>query len=272
VIRRELDLGIRTALARSYPRIIAANREPSWIVFEVLMPLFSMSALVLVYKALHAPPQYTGFVIVGAAMTAFWTNVVWSMAMQLNWDKGGGNLELWMMAPANTVWVIVGMALGSIVTVTTRAVAVIALGIFIFRVQFPLSGIGPALLAAAVGIFGMYAFGALMASVFLAYGRAAFRFEQLATDPVFMITGTYFPIRAIGAVGATVVALVPLTLTLDAVRQALFPETQVALLPYWTEVGILLVLGIVLAVGAERALAFMEKLGKTRGSMTLKWQ
>ena len=38
------------------------------------------SAFVFVYRALQAPPEYIGFVVLGGAMTAFWLNVIWMMA------------------------------------------------------------------------------------------------------------------------------------------------------------------------------------------------
>jgi len=35
-----------------------------------------------------------GFVVLGGTMTAFWMNVLWSMASQLYWEKEMGNLQL----------------------------------------------------------------------------------------------------------------------------------------------------------------------------------
>jgi len=41
-----------------------------------------MSAFVLVYRGLKAPPIYEAFVVLGGAMIAYWNNVLWSMASQ----------------------------------------------------------------------------------------------------------------------------------------------------------------------------------------------
>ena len=48
--------------------------------FEILLPFLATSAFVFVYRALQAPPEYVGFVVLGGAMTAFWLNVIWMMA------------------------------------------------------------------------------------------------------------------------------------------------------------------------------------------------
>ena len=65
-----------------------------------------------VYRALQAPPEYIGFVVLGGAMTAFWLNVIWMMASQLWWEKSQGNLELYFAAPMSIMSVLFGMAVG----------------------------------------------------------------------------------------------------------------------------------------------------------------
>ncbi len=65
----------------------------------MLLPFLTTSAFVFVYRALHAPPEYIGFVVLGGAMTAFWTNVMWMMAAQLYWEKDQGNLDIYITSP-----------------------------------------------------------------------------------------------------------------------------------------------------------------------------
>src|SRR5262245_1414212 len=88
-----------TMWARAYPRIIGSARERSWMFFETVLPLMGVVGYVFVYKTLNAPEEYIGFVVLGGAMTAFWLNVLWSMASQLYWDKDQGNLELYVLCP-----------------------------------------------------------------------------------------------------------------------------------------------------------------------------
>ena len=68
----------------------------------------------LVYRALKAPEDYVGFVVLGGALSAFWLNVVWSMAGQLYWEKSQGNLELYFAAPMSLMSVLLGMAAGGL--------------------------------------------------------------------------------------------------------------------------------------------------------------
>ena len=75
--RHQLATNLRSILGRAYPRLIGLRREPSWLLFEILLPFLTTSAFVFVYRALQAPPEYVGFVVLGGAMTAFWLNVMW---------------------------------------------------------------------------------------------------------------------------------------------------------------------------------------------------
>ena len=70
-------LFVRTVLARAYPRVIGQQREKAWIFFETFLPFLAMVGYVFVYRAMRAPEDYIGFVVMGGAMTAFWMNVMW---------------------------------------------------------------------------------------------------------------------------------------------------------------------------------------------------
>src|SRR5688500_485101 len=115
----------QTIWARAYPRIIGTTREKSWLIVETILHLMASLSYVYVYKALDAPADYIGFVVVGGAMTAFWLNVLWAMGSQLYWDKDGGNLELYVVSPAPMMAVLLGMAIGGIFMTSARAIAVV---------------------------------------------------------------------------------------------------------------------------------------------------
>ena len=129
-------LFIKTVLARAYPRIMGQQREKSWVFFDIFLPMLAVSSYVFVYRAIHAPEAYVGFVVIGGAMTAFWMNIMWSMSSQLYWEKEQGNLALYIMAPNSMMAVLLGMALGGMLATFIRAIAIIALGSLFFHVQY----------------------------------------------------------------------------------------------------------------------------------------
>ncbi|MCJ2519733.1 MAG: ABC transporter permease [Candidatus Thermoplasmatota archaeon] len=278
-MRVNLLLNLRALVGRAYPRIIGAQREPSWIFFETLLPLLTIAAYVYIYEYLGVP-QFVGFVVLGGTMVAFWMNILWSMAAQFYWEKQIGNLQLYMMAPMSRMALLGGMAVGGAVMTSTRAVATLVLGVLIFRITLVV--LDPLLLLAIflTTLAALYGLGMIFASVYLLYGREAWHASNLLQEPVFLVSGFYFPLKTfvtrLGAGGLWVAAgasIIPMTLGLDAMRQLLFPELLAyGLLRPDIELLILLILAPVFIYLARISLAYLERLGKEQGRLTLRHQ
>jgi ABC-2 type transport system permease protein len=262
-------LFIKTILARSYPRIIGQQREKSWIFFEIFMPMLAVASYVFVYRAIGAPEEYVGFVVIGGAMTAFWMNVLWSMSSQLYWEKEQGNLALYIMAPNSMMAVLLGMALGGLVATTMRAVAIIALGTWLFDVQFSVSSFSQLFAVFFLAMTALYGMGMMSASLFLLLSREAWHISNLAQEPVYLASGFYFPIKSFNFWVAAAASFIPLTLGLDAMRQLIFPSgAALGFLNVTTEITVLVLLCVVFLIGAKYLLDYMEKLAIREGRIT----
>ena len=163
---------LQTVLGRSYPRTVGQMRDVSWLFFDVLLPMLSVSAYVFVYRAIQAPEDYVGFVVVGGAMTAFWTNVLWSMSTQLYWEKEQGNLPLYIISPASLMAILLGMALGGLVSTTLHAVVIILLGSLLFHVNYVLVSLPELLAVFFLCMTALYGLGMMTASIFLMFFSA----------------------------------------------------------------------------------------------------
>ncbi len=268
---RVLRANLRAIIGRAYPRVIGLTREPSWVFFEIALPFLAVSAFVFVYRALGAPEEFVGFVVLGGAMTAFWLNVVWMMAAQFYWEKDQGNLELYFTAPMHLMSILAGMAIGGLVLTSSRALAVIGIGSLLYGVTYQIEQ--PVLLAAVfvLTMIPLYGMGMLFASLFLLWGREAFHLAELLQEPIYFLGGVNFPLRAIGPVAAVVMATLPLGVGLDALRQLAFEGVE-GILPVGAEAIILAVMGAVFIVGARLALQYLETLARREGRLTLRWQ
>jgi ABC-2 type transport system permease protein len=262
-------LFFQTILARSYPRIVGQQREASWLLFDILMPLVSVIGYVLVYKALHAPPEYIGFVVIGGAMMAFWMNVLWSMSSQLYWEKEQGNLSLYIIAPNSMIAILLGMALGGMVATLLRSIVIILIGSWMFDIQYVV--VNPLLLFAvfALSMTALYGMGMMLASVFLLFGREAWAMADLLTEPVNLVSGLYFPIKSLPFWVAAAASVIPLTLGLDAMRQLVFSAgASLGFLTPGLEMGILAGLCVFFLFGARLLLDYTEKLAIREGRLT----
>jgi ABC-2 type transport system permease protein len=267
-----LELNTRAALARSYVRWHASLREPEFVLMESLFAVLNVAAYVYLYRALKAPPEFVGFVILGAAMTAYWLNVLWSMASQFYWEKMSGQLVYYMIIPASRMALLLGMALGGIIYTSVRAVTIFVVGLLIFGVPFPLKHPFPLLGMFVLTMIALYGLGMLFSSLYLMWGREAWHLSNMFQEPIYLVSGFYFPVRALGFWLASAASIIPATLGLDAFRQLTYGNMAKGFIPVEAEALILAVLAVLFLYLADRFLARMETLGKTYGTLTLRGQ
>ena len=273
--RRQIVMtDLRTIVGRAYPRVRGMAREKSWVFFEVLLPFLATSAFVFVYRALQAPPQYIGFVVLGGAMAAFWLNVVWMMAGQLYWEKSQGNLELYFAAPMNLMAILLGMAVGGLVMSSVRAAAVLVISTIVFGVTFHVEQWLLLIAVFCLTLSALYGLGMMLASLFLLWGREAFHMTNLVIEPVYFVSGLNFPVGRLGAIGALAIATIPFAVGLDAMRQLVFADQ-----PYITgtpspevEALILVVMTVVFSLLARWMIRRIERMARARGSLSIRWQ
>jgi ABC-2 type transport system permease protein len=233
------------------------------------MPFFATSAFVFVYRALQAPPEFIGFVVLGGAMTAFWLNVVWMMAAQLYWEKDQGNLELYFAAPMSMMSVLFGMALGGLFMSAFRAIVILGVASFVYDVRF--SVVDWALL---IGVFmltlaALYGLGMCLASIFLMWGREAWHLTQLLTEPIYFVAGLNFPVGRLGLLGALAISTIPFAVGLDAMRQLAFVGSPSFGTPSpAAEALILVAMTVVFSLLARFMLGRIERMARHEGRLS----
>jgi ABC-2 type transport system permease protein len=246
------------------------RRQPSWIIHEALLPILSVAAFAYIYRAMHAPEAYVGFVVLGGAMTAFWLNVLWSMGAQLYWERASGNLELYIMAPCSMMAVLAGMALGGMILTFVRASVIMSVGIVLFQVPFSPTSWWLLLAVFVLTLLALYGLGMMFASVFLLWGREAWHIVNLLQEPVYLLTGMNYPLKVFPTLVASFAALIPLTAGMDAMRQLLFNAE--GFWPLWLEIVMLAAATVAFIALAHRLLAYLERLSRIEGRLTVMWQ
>jgi len=114
----------------------------------------------------------------------------------------------------------------------------------------------------------LYGMGMLFASIFLAAGREAWHLSNLLQEPIYLASGFYFPVKAMGFWVATFASIIPLTLGLDAMRQLLFTGAPtLGFLSVPVETAILVGMAVVFIAAAQLALAKLEEVGRREGRL-----
>ncbi len=266
---RGWKLFLRTIIARAYPRIIGQQREKAWIFFETFLPFVATAGYVYVYRAIQAPEDYIGFAVVGGAMTAFWLNVMWSMSAQMYWEKETGNLALYIMAPNSLMAILLGMAMGGMFSTTLKAAVILILGTWFFHIHFVVSSFLQLFAVFTLTMIALYGLGMLFASLFLLFGRDAWQITNMLQEPVYLLSGFYFPVKSFGFAVALTASVLPLTLGMDAMRQLVFASgPTLGFLSVPVEIGALVALSVAFIVAARYWLGRMERLAVQEGTLT----
>ena len=269
----EFQVNVRVAIARARVRIKGTIQDPAWMIAEMIIPMFSIGGFILLYRALGAPASYSGFVIVGGTMIAFWTNVLWGMAAQFYWEKEVGNLEIYFVAPISRMAILLGMALGSVVTMVLRVFGIVFFGILLFNVSLNIADPIALAIIFALTLASLYSLGMVFSSLYLLWGREAWKLNELLVEPTYFLSGFFFQIRGNAAVPLALQfasSFIPMTFGLDGLRKVLVlgQGLQSVLL----EVSVLAAFSLALFVAAHYVLAYMENLAKKEGRLTLRWQ
>jgi ABC-2 type transport system permease protein len=265
-------LFVDATLARAYVRLVGALREPMWTLSDALFPNLGMCAFVLLYRALRAPASYEALALIGGTLTTYWINVVWGMGAQLYFEKQQGQLQLYFAAPCSRLAILTGMALGGFAVTILRSLVGVAIGLWVFHIH--VAPFSPWVLAGvfALTMVALYALGMTLSSLFLLYGREAWHTANAIQEPVYFLSGLYFPVRTLGALGAVAAGILPLTLGTDALRQVLLGADAHGLYPLGRECLGLGAFAVVFLWLAGRAMAYLEALSKREGRLTQRWQ
>jgi ABC-2 type transport system permease protein len=272
--RHVLLTNLRSVGGRAYPRVFGTMREKSWVFFEIALPFLTMSAFVFVYRAIQAPEEYIGFVVLGGALAAFWLNIIWMMAAQLYWEKDQGNLELYFASPVDMMSVLLGMAVGGLYMSATRAAVILIVGTVVYGVTFSVDQWGMLLLVFFLTLTALYGLGMMLSSLFVLWGREAWHLTQLLQEPVYFVSGLNFPVGKLGFVGAIAIAIIPLAVGLDAMRQLAFVDS---IGPTGTpspevEALILVAMTVVFTWLARTMLRILERLAREQGRLSARWR
>jgi ABC-2 type transport system permease protein len=161
------------------------------------------------------------------------------------------------------------MALGGLVATTQRALGIILLGSLAFKVQYAVGSFWQLLLVFFLSMAALYGMGMMTSSLFLLLSREAWHIANLAQEPIYLVSGFYFPIKSFNFWVAAAASLIPLTLGLDAMRQLVFPSgALLGFLDVKIEIAVLAVLTVVFIGGARLLLDKMERLAIREGRLT----
>lgn len=165
--------------------------------------------------------------------------------------------------------ILLGMALGGMFTTLLRAVSIMVIGSLIFQVTYAVTNLMALVAVFVLSIVALYGLGMMTASLFLLWSREAWHVANLAQEPIYFLSGFYFPIKNFPFWVALGASIIPLTMGLDAMRQLIFASgPTLGFVSYRIEMAVLAGLCVLFLAAAQVLLAYMEKLAVREGRLT----
>jgi ABC-2 type transport system permease protein len=134
-------------------------------------------------------------------------------------------------------WTVLASQIGMRLTIAlAQTIVIVAVGVFVFQVPMQ----GNALLLLAMVVFGALTFIALgyVVAAFSKNQETAAGISSIINFPMMFLSGLFFPIEFIPAFLQPIVAIIPLTYLVDALRQIMVGTNPVFPLP--VDLGVLL--------------------------------
>jgi len=164
---------------------------------------------------------------------------------------------------------LLGMAIGGMFATTLRAIVIIVLGTWFFQVHFAITSFVQLFAIFTLTMTSLYGLGMLFASLFLLFGRDAWQVVNLFQEPVYFLSGFYFPVKSFGFAIALIASVLPLTLGMDAMRQLSFASgPTLGFISVEIEIVALTILSVAFIAFAKYALSVIEKKAVEEGTLT----
>jgi ABC-type polysaccharide/polyol phosphate export permease len=151
-----------------------------------------------------------------------------------------------------------------------RAAVVVTTGSLLFHVSYAAGNAAAGFAVFLLTLCALYTLGMLLGSLFLFYGRDAWQLSSALQEPVYLLAGLYFPVRALGGFAGVAVSLLPLATGLDAMRQLLLPGSP-QLVPIAAEVALLVAQTALFGALAGWALRVIENRARAQGRLIARW-
>ncbi len=166
------------------------------------------------------PVSYLEFVTVGIAVSGFVQVGLGRVVAAIRDEQLMGTLESLLLTPTTVPTIQLGLAIYDFVYVPIRTVAFLVLVAAIYDVGFVFDNLGAALTVIAAFIPVVWGLGLASAAAVLTFrrGAGAIGFGVAALTAT---SGAYFPVQLLPAWVQTLMRYNPLTITLDAARDAL---------------------------------------------------
>ncbi len=171
--------------------------DPQWIIPSIIAPfVFTMVSLFIFSREAGQTSAVLLAAVLGGGMMGMWGTTVYGSGESIGFDRWNGTLECTLSAPSPLIWIIMGRVLWNTMEGSLNGVFILVIGLLWFRVGIGIANMPMFVLSTMVTFLSLSAFGMLLANLIVLSRRGGFITNGIEI-PVYIATGTMFPIVAL---------------------------------------------------------------------------
>lgn len=223
---------VSAALAETRLRLINITRYPGQMVMEIIIPVIFAAMPMLLgratagddaaanFAANTGTTNYVAFLLIGSNVFTIVTSAFWHIAYWLRFEQETGTLEAVYLTPTNSLTLVSGVALYSVIRGVGSAIVAYIIGCLVFQVNPFQGNVLLALTFIAAGLIPLYGMALLFGAVVLKV-KESNALINLMQWLVSFLMGIFFPIAVLPPAVRMVALLFPPTWMTNGVRSAL---------------------------------------------------
>lgn len=240
--------------------------DPQWLIPNIIAPFIFTLVAFFLFQGETSSSSFLLYLVLGSGLMGMWGTTIYASANSIGFDRWNGTMESTLAAPVPLSWIALGRVLFNTLQGVLNAVFILVIGLVWFRVGFGLVNPPAFFFASIMTFLSLSAFGLLMTTVILLSRKGGFITNSMEI-PVYIATGTMFPIILLPVVYLPFAFMLAPTWGIEAIRLAALPGYVGLPTNYWVDMVIM-----VLETVAYLGLAFflfkkVEAYAKRMGTL-----
>lgn len=214
--------------------------DPQWLIPNIIAPFVFTLVAFFMFQGQTSSSSFLLYLVLGSGLMGMWGTTIYASANSIGFDRWNGTMESTLAAPIPLSWIALGRVLFNTLQGVLNAVFILVIGLVWFRVGFGLVNPPAFFFASIVTFLSLSAFGLLMTTVLLLSRKGGFITNSMEI-PVYIATGTMFPVILLPVVYLPFAFMLAPTWGIEAIRLAALPGYVGLSTTYWEDMLIMVV-------------------------------
>ncbi len=212
--------------------------DPQWIIPNIIAPFVFTLVAFFLFGGQTSTSTFLLYLVLGSGLMGMWGTTIYGSSNSIAFDRWNGTMESTLAAPIPLSWIALGRVLFNTFEGVINALFILVIGLVWFHVGFGFVNPGLFLLASVSTFLSLSAFGLLMCTVILLSRKGGFITNSMEI-PVYMATGTMFPVSLLPIVALPFSFMLAPTWGIEAIRLSSLQGYSGLSTGYWTDLAIL---------------------------------